>query len=371
MPTTPTGWRWTRPRARSCGCSASPAGRSTVSSRRRTRLHELQYAATRLRERPVIWSMLLVVSANVAGVLVAGERRRRWPPQSRRGRRLRAERHRRVDDRVRRIQLGARRSGRPGRRGAAARAGDASRRRAALRQSPRGRRRRRARFVSAMSRFAYPRASRAPARPCSSTSISRFPPARRSPSSDRTAPARRRSPSCCAGLYDPQSGAIEVDGVDIREFDLASWRSRVTAVFQDFIRLELPLRDNVAPAGAPDDVVRAALESAGAANLADPRHGAGPRVRRRHRPVGRPMAARRARPRAGSRHARRRRRAARRADRAARRARGSGDLRSPARRDAALHDHPDLASLLHGPPCRSHLRARARPRRSSSARTTS
>ena len=48
-------------------------------------------------------------------------------------------------------------------------------------------------------------------------------------------------------LYDPQSGAIEIDGVDIRELDLASWRSRVTAVFQDFIRLELPLRDNVAP----------------------------------------------------------------------------------------------------------------------------
>ena len=32
---------------------------------RRTRLHELQYAATRLRERPVIWSLLLVISANV------------------------------------------------------------------------------------------------------------------------------------------------------------------------------------------------------------------------------------------------------------------------------------------------------------------
>ena len=39
-------------------------------------------------------------------------------------------------------------------------------------------------------------------------------------------------------------------------------------MFQDFIRFELPLRDNVAPAGAPDDVVRAALEAAGAANLA-------------------------------------------------------------------------------------------------------
>jgi ABC-type multidrug transport system fused ATPase/permease subunit len=69
-------------------------------------------------------------------------------------------------------------------------------------------------------------------------------------------------------LYDPQEGTIQIDGVDIREFDLSSWRSRVAAVFQDFIRLELPLRDNVAPGGAPDDAVRAALESAGAANLA-------------------------------------------------------------------------------------------------------
>src|SRR6202167_2980494 len=32
---------------------------------RRTRLHELQYAATRMRERPVLWSLLLVTSANV------------------------------------------------------------------------------------------------------------------------------------------------------------------------------------------------------------------------------------------------------------------------------------------------------------------
>ena len=32
---------------------------------RRTRLQALQYAATRLRERPLIWSLLLVVSANV------------------------------------------------------------------------------------------------------------------------------------------------------------------------------------------------------------------------------------------------------------------------------------------------------------------
>jgi ABC-type multidrug transport system fused ATPase/permease subunit len=69
-------------------------------------------------------------------------------------------------------------------------------------------------------------------------------------------------------LYDPQAGAIEIDGADLREFDLDSWRSRLTAVFQDFTRFELPLRDNVAPAGAPDAAIQAALESAGAANLA-------------------------------------------------------------------------------------------------------
>jgi ATP-binding cassette subfamily B protein len=69
-------------------------------------------------------------------------------------------------------------------------------------------------------------------------------------------------------LYDPQEGAIEVDGVDLRELDTDGWRSRLAAVFQDFIRFELPLRDNVAPAGAPDDVIDAALAEAGASNLA-------------------------------------------------------------------------------------------------------
>jgi ABC-type multidrug transport system fused ATPase/permease subunit len=69
-------------------------------------------------------------------------------------------------------------------------------------------------------------------------------------------------------LYDPQTGAIEIDGVDVRELDLVAWRTRLTAVFQDFIRFELPLRDNVAPGGAPDHLVLEALEAAGATKLA-------------------------------------------------------------------------------------------------------
>ena len=69
-------------------------------------------------------------------------------------------------------------------------------------------------------------------------------------------------------LYDPHAGAVEVDGVDLRRLDLDSWRAGVAAVFQDFIRFELPLRDNVAPTGADDDSVLAALAAAGAGGLA-------------------------------------------------------------------------------------------------------
>jgi ABC-type multidrug transport system fused ATPase/permease subunit len=78
-------------------------------------------------------------------------------------------------------------------------------------------------------------------------------------------------------LYDPQSGAIEVDGTDLRDLDLGSWRRRVTAVFQDFVRFELTLRENVVPreaggaGGAPatlDGTVTTALAEAGAGGLA-------------------------------------------------------------------------------------------------------
>ncbi|HEX4906565.1 MAG TPA: ABC transporter ATP-binding protein [Acidimicrobiales bacterium] len=69
-------------------------------------------------------------------------------------------------------------------------------------------------------------------------------------------------------MYDPVEGAVLVDGVDARELDVASWRSRVAAVFQDFVRYELPLRDNVAPAGGDEADITAALEAASAGHLA-------------------------------------------------------------------------------------------------------
>jgi ATP-binding cassette, subfamily B, bacterial len=71
-------------------------------------------------------------------------------------------------------------------------------------------------------------------------------------------------------LYDPDSGAVEVDGYDLRSLDLPDWRSRVTAVFQDFVRFELSLRENVDPAGrAPEEDIRAALVEAGLDSITD------------------------------------------------------------------------------------------------------
>ena len=231
---------------------------------RRTRLHNLQYEATRLRERPLIWSLLLVLSANIAVF---------WALAS--------------DAANGRISLGAAVAymqsavsvsmiafggfswaldGASAPVAAVLRLEPAMRPAGALRSGShvpdaKGAREVRLRDVT----FAYSTDGAAPV-------LEHF---------DLTIPAgsslaivgqngagKTTIAKLLCRLYDPQSGRIEIDGTDLREFDLASWRSHIAAVFQDFIRLELPLRDNVAPAGAPDDTVRSALESAGAANLA-------------------------------------------------------------------------------------------------------
>ena len=234
---------------------------------RRIRLHELQYAATRLRERPVIWSVLLVVSANIAvfwlmssdafagritlgeatvyvqcaiGVSMIASGGFSWALD---GAAAPVAAVMRLDPVMR--PAGALHSG-------------------ARRAEGKPAHQIRLRDVT----FAYTPASSG----TGAHVLEHF---------DLTIPAgsslaivgqngagKTTIAKLLCRLYDPQTGAIEIDGTDLREFDLVSWRSRVAAVFQDFIRLELPLRDNVGPAGAPDDVIKAALESAGAKNLA-------------------------------------------------------------------------------------------------------
>lgn len=46
-------------------------------------------------------------------------------------------------------------------------------------------------------------------------------------------------------FYDPCQGRILVEGVDLRELDLEAWRRLVAAVFQDFGRYALTLRENI------------------------------------------------------------------------------------------------------------------------------
>ena len=229
---------------------------------RRTRLHELQYAATRLRERPLLWSLLLVLSANVLLV---------WAIAS-------AAAHGRLSlgEAVTYVQsaIGVSMIAFGGFSwaldGAAAPVAAVLRLEPAMR--PVGALHSGSRSANAM-----------PAREIRLRDVTfgygdgafvlehldlTIPVGSSLAIVGQNGAGKTTIAKLLCRFYDPQSGAIEIDGVDLREFDPTSWRKRITAVFQDFLRLELPLRDNVAPAGAPDEVIRAALESAGAANLA-------------------------------------------------------------------------------------------------------
>jgi ATP-binding cassette, subfamily B, bacterial len=228
---------------------------------RRTRLHELQYEATRLREKPVIWSLLILTAANVIvlGAIALDAANGRLDlarvvvfAQSAVG--------------ISMIATGGLSWVLDGAAAPVA---------AVLRLEPA------MRPAGTLTSGTRPASTQAPeirfrnltfAYPGGPNVLDRF---------DLTIPAgsslaivgqngagKTTLAKLLCRLYDPQSGAIEIDGVDVRELALLSWRERVTAVFQDFIRFELSLRENVAPLGAPDSVVQSALESAGAANLA-------------------------------------------------------------------------------------------------------
>jgi ATP-binding cassette subfamily B protein len=73
-----------------------------------------------------------------------------------------------------------------------------------------------------------------------------------------------------AGLYAPDVGRITVDGVDLCDLGADHWRRRLAVVFQDFLRYELPVRENIAmgrPGSGGDDVVAAAVDAAGITDL--------------------------------------------------------------------------------------------------------
>jgi ATP-binding cassette, subfamily B, bacterial len=72
-----------------------------------------------------------------------------------------------------------------------------------------------------------------------------------------------------ARLYDPTEGRILLDGVDLRDYDLDDLRRNVGVIFQDFVRYDFLLRENI----AVGDIGRLAnaplIESAAERSLAD------------------------------------------------------------------------------------------------------
>jgi ATP-binding cassette subfamily B protein len=74
-------------------------------------------------------------------------------------------------------------------------------------------------------------------------------------------------------FYDPTVGRIVVDGADLTQIDADSWRQRVAAGFQDFMRFELVTRESVgvgdlARLGSPGEV-EAAVERAAASDVVE------------------------------------------------------------------------------------------------------
>jgi ATP-binding cassette subfamily B protein len=73
------------------------------------------------------------------------------------------------------------------------------------------------------------------------------------------------------GMYRPTAGRVLVDDVDLATMDLVAWRARSTAVFQDFLRPELPAGETIGIGDLPrrkdDDAVLAAATQGGARSL--------------------------------------------------------------------------------------------------------
>ena len=76
-----------------------------------------------------------------------------------------------------------------------------------------------------------------------------------------------------ASLYEPASGRVTADGEDLAAIGADAWRTRVSVVFQDFVRYHLSLADNVALGNAAvrrdDEALQAAARDSGLTALLD------------------------------------------------------------------------------------------------------
>jgi ATP-binding cassette subfamily B protein len=228
---------------------------------RRTLLHDLQYAATRLRERPVLWSLLLVTGASLVVLGSLASAARAGMPLGR------VVMYAQSAIGVSLIAFGGLSwalDGAAAPVAAVLRLGPAMAQAGALPPgdgAAAGLPAREIRFRDVT--FAYPGG-----RPILEHFDLAIPAGSSLAIVGVNGAGKTTLAKLLCRLYDPQAGAIEIDGTDLRALATDAWRARLAAVFQDFVRYERSLRENVAPGGAPADDVRAALEAAGAASLA-------------------------------------------------------------------------------------------------------
>jgi len=73
-----------------------------------------------------------------------------------------------------------------------------------------------------------------------------------------------------ARLYDPTAGAILLDGVDLREYDVDSLRKEIGVIFQDYMRYDMIAKENVGFGRIEEMENQARIQDAARKSLAEP-----------------------------------------------------------------------------------------------------
>ncbi|MDP9048358.1 MAG: ABC transporter ATP-binding protein/permease, partial [Bacteroidota bacterium] len=72
-----------------------------------------------------------------------------------------------------------------------------------------------------------------------------------------------------ARLYDPAEGRILLDGIDLRDYDIADLRLNVGIIFQDYLRYQMTFAQNIAVGNISQQFNRPLIESSAKQSLAD------------------------------------------------------------------------------------------------------
>jgi ATP-binding cassette, subfamily B, bacterial len=73
-----------------------------------------------------------------------------------------------------------------------------------------------------------------------------------------------------ARLYDPTRGAILLDGIDLREYDVDALRKEIGVIFQDYMRYDMLVRENIGLGRVEELDNLARVEAAARKSLAEP-----------------------------------------------------------------------------------------------------